>query len=82
MERRKGDDPREPAASIGDGYGAKEANGGLPSRPEVQARATRAPTDALEWENKFQPTETGKYPVDVGFIVEIERPRDHDEGWK
>lgn len=38
--------------------------------------------DAVEWENKFQLTETGKYPVDVGFIVEIERPADHAEGWE
>jgi len=27
-----------------------------------------------EWENKFQLTETGKYPVDAGLIVEIEVP--------
>jgi hypothetical protein len=27
--------------------------------------------DAFEWENKFQLTETGKYPVDVGLITEI-----------
>jgi len=38
--------------------------------------------DAWEWENKFQITETGKYPVDVGVLFEIERPRDHDEGWE
>ena len=28
----------------------------------------------LEWENKFQLTEKGKYPVDVGFLVEVEGP--------
>ncbi len=28
--------------------------------------------DAFEWENKFQLTETGKYPVDIGLITEIE----------
>ncbi len=27
-----------------------------------------------EWENKFQLTETGEYPVDVGFITELEAP--------
>jgi hypothetical protein len=36
--------------------------------------------DAFEWENRFQLTETGKYPVDVGFLLEIERPRDRAEG--
>ena len=30
--------------------------------------------DAIEWENKFQLTETGKRLVDIGFLFEIERP--------
>lgn len=38
--------------------------------------------DAWEWENKFQLTETGKYPVDLGFLLEIERPRNRDEGYE
>jgi len=38
--------------------------------------------DAWEWENKFQFTETGKYPVDVGFLFEIERPKDRSEGYE
>ena len=38
--------------------------------------------DAVEWENKFQLTETGKYPVDVGFLLEIERPKDRSEGYE
>lgn len=38
--------------------------------------------DAWEWENKFQLTPTGKYPVDVGFILEIERPKDRSEGYE
>ena len=38
--------------------------------------------DAFEWENKFQLTETGKYPVDVGWLVELERPQDRDEGYE
>lgn len=36
--------------------------------------------DAWEWENKFQLTETGEYPVDVGFVVELEHPRERSEG--
>lgn len=36
--------------------------------------------DAIEWENKFQLTETGKYPVEVGLLLEIERPKDRSEG--
>jgi hypothetical protein len=38
--------------------------------------------DAWEWENKFQLTETGQYPVDVGFLLEIERPKDRSEGYE
>ena len=79
---RKGDNPRESAASIGFGYGAKEW-----WFTEVYLKYRRGNNegikhDAVEWENKFQLTETGKYPVDVGFLVELERPRDHAEGWE
>jgi hypothetical protein len=38
--------------------------------------------DAWEWENKFQLTEQGEYPVDLGFIVELERLRDRSEGYE
>lgn len=38
--------------------------------------------DALEWENKFQLLETGKYPVDLGMLLEIERPTDRTEGYE
>jgi hypothetical protein len=36
--------------------------------------------DAVEWENKLQLTETGKYPVDLGLLIETELPRDRSEG--
>lgn len=54
---------------------------------ELYAKWHKAPGDrntfdAWEWENKFQLTETGKYPVDVGFLLEIERPRDRSEGYE
>ena len=38
--------------------------------------------DAWEWENKFQFTETGKHAVDVGLLLEIERPKDRSEGYE
>lgn len=54
---------------------------------EVAAKAQRAPGDRLqfdawEWENIFQLTERGRYPVDVGFLLEIERPQDRAEGYE
>lgn len=68
----------EQASSIGFGWGVTERwfteaylkykrKSGLGNR-----------LDAVEWENKFQLTETGKYPVDVGVLAEIEVP--HQNG--
>jgi len=46
--------------------------------------ATAAPQtfDAWEWENKFQFTETGRYPLDIGLLIEVERPKDRSEGYE
>ncbi len=79
--RPAGED-RLSATSLGFGYGASEwwftelylkyqREGSLGTR-----------FDAVEWENKFQLTETGKYPVDLGFITEIEAPRAKSEGYE
>ena len=78
----KGDEPRESAGSIGLGYGATQwwfTELYLKYKHE-QGGATHY--DAIEWENKFQLTETGKYPIDIGFLLEIERPKDRSEGWE
>jgi len=75
-------EPRESAGSLGFGYGATQhwftELYGKYERTQGEALAF----DAWEWENKFQLTEAGEYPVDLGFIVEIERPRDHAEGYE
>ena len=69
------------AASIGLGYGVTER-----WFTEVYLKYSRATGttefDAIEWENKFQLTETGKYPVDLGLLLEIERPQDRSEGYE
>lgn len=75
-------DVRESAASIGFGYGATEF-----WFTEVYGKYKRTGDngtvfDALEWENKFQLTQPGQYPVDIGFITEIERPEDRSEGYE
>lgn len=80
-KRAPGDD-QQAASSLGFGYGAREH-----WFTEVYLKWERTNPggthyDALEWENKFQLTETGEYPVDIGFIAEIERPQDHAEGWE
>jgi hypothetical protein len=79
---KKGDDPRESAASIGFGYGATDYWFTEIYAKYKRANGESAKFDAFEWENKFQLTETGKYPVDVGFLIEIERPKERAEGWE
>lgn len=71
---RDGMSDRQQATSIGFGYGATER-----WFTEVYVKYQRGGgesnhLDALEWENKFQLTETGEYPVDIGLITEIEKP--------
>jgi len=81
-DARKGGEPRESAASIGFGYGATKWWFTEIYLKYKKQNDESTKYDAIEWENKFQLTETGKYPVDVGFLLEIERPRDHAEGWE
>lgn len=38
--------------------------------------------DAWEWENRLQLTELGQYPVDVGLLFELERPKDRSQGYE
>jgi hypothetical protein len=67
-------------ASLGFGYGAKEY-----WFTEVYLKQERSgSTDAnlAEWENKFQLTETGQYPVDYGLITELEAPLGANAPWE
>ncbi|MEN9712287.1 MAG: hypothetical protein RLY90_548 [Pseudomonadota bacterium] len=76
------DGSSQTATSLGFGYGVNSW-----WFSELYAKYQRAPGeasafDAWEWENKFQLTETGQYAVDVGFLLEIERPQDRGEGYE
>jgi hypothetical protein len=71
---------RAQAASLGFGYGAKEY-----WFTEVYVKQERNGSDVAnlaEWENKFQLTDTGKYPVDAGFITELEAPLSANAPWE
>jgi hypothetical protein len=64
--------PRAYGASLGLGYGATEywfTEIYLKHESESGTGVTLA-----EWENKFQLLETGKYPLDLGLITELETP--------
>ena len=59
-------------SSLGYGIGASES-----WFSEIYLKSERDNGSELtlgEWENKFQLTESGQYPVDIGFIIEIEVP--------
>lgn len=79
---RQGDGSRDSGFAIGYGMGVRpwwfteayvvfEGASGGPARAE-----------AVEWENVFQLTETGRHAADLGFLLEVERPRDHAEGYE
>ena len=67
-------------ASIGYGYGAKEY-----WFTEIYLKQDRNGSEVAniaEWENKFQFTDTGQYPVDIGFITELEAPLSANAPWE
>ena len=70
------------AGSVGLGYGVNDV-----WFTEVYGKYVRDPGadtvfDATEWENRFRFTEAGQYPVDVGFLLEIERPTQRADGYE
>ncbi len=73
---------KQQADSIGFGYGVTEFWFTEIYLKYAREGSTGHHLDALEFENKFQLTETGKYPVDVGFITEIEIPRQNGNAYE
>ncbi len=74
------DGTRKQVTSLGFGYGATEY-----WFTEIYLKHEREGSERLtlaEWENKFQLTETGKYPVDLGLITEIEAPLHENEPYE
>ena len=67
-------------AGVGAGYGVNEY-----WFTEVYLKQERNGTqDATlaEWENKFQLTETGEYPLDLGLLTELEVPVSGKAPWE
>jgi len=74
---KQADGIRTTVHKIGYGYGATDY-----WFTEVYVTREKSGSDGLsivEWENKFQLTETGKYPVDIGLITEIEVPMNNNK---
>jgi len=80
--RGKGGDPRESQFTFGYGIGV---NRWWFTEVYVVAK-NQSPDgtyyDAVEWENKFQLTERGKYPFEAGFLIEVEKPKGPRSGWE
>ena len=68
------------AASIGYGFSATET--WFTEFYLKQERGGSQVANIGEWENKFQLTETGKYPLDLGFITEVEAPLNGQSPWE
>lgn len=71
---------RAQGVSVGYGYGAKEY-----WFTEIYLKQERNGSDVAnlaEWENKFQLTDTGEYPVDFGLITELEAPLSANVPWE
>lgn len=71
---------RVQGASIGYGYGAKEYWFTVVYLKQERDGSNIA--NLAEWENKFQLTDTGEYPVDVGLITELEAPLSASAPWE
>lgn len=71
---------REQAVSLGLGLGVTEY--WFTEVYLIRERESGEGTTLAEWENKFQLTETGKYPVDVGFITELEATLNRTETYE
>lgn len=72
----------ESAAALGFGFGATEFWFTELYLKYEKEGSQGTKLEAVEWENKFQLTEPGKYPVDVGFFAELEVPREHGEAYE
>lgn len=79
LGRQHSDEGNEDAGSLGLGWGATSY-----WFTEVYAKWDKPPggarqIEAFEWENRFQLLPTGKYPLDLGLVTELELPRESDD---
>ena len=67
-------------ASLGLGFGVREY--WFTEIYLKQERLCGITSNIAEWENKFQFTDTGEYPVDFGLITELEAPLSNNAPWE
>ncbi len=76
------DGTRVRAESLGIGYGVTSWWSAEVAAIWHKEPGERHGFDAWELENRFQLTQPGRFPVDVGLLLEIERPKDRSEGYE
>ncbi|GAB1232670.1 hypothetical protein [Ferrigenium sp. UT5] len=78
---RQPDGSDKQVGSFGFGYGVSETwFTEIYLKREIVSTAENL--TVVEWENKFQFTDTGQYPVDIGFITELEAPLSSNAPWE
>jgi hypothetical protein len=76
--------PAGEAAALGWGRGVSDAwfTEAYVQFANASAGASAGGLDAVSWENVVRLSEPGQWLVDVGALLEIERPRAASQGWK
>jgi hypothetical protein len=76
--------PAGEAAAVGWGWGVSDAwfTEAYLQLANASAGASGGGLDAVSWENVVRFSDPGQWPVDAGFMLEIERPRAGSQGWK
>jgi hypothetical protein len=75
-------DGRESAASLGVGYPVTTRWFTQPYVNFERNGGQGTSFDSFEWQNTFLLTPPGRYDFDIAFFVEVERPRERDEGYE
>ncbi len=80
QQQRSGGDGA--VTSVGLGYGVSDHWFTELYAKEARPAGDASRFDAMEWENRFLLTDPGRYPIDAGLLLEIERPAQRTEGYE
>lgn len=72
---------RNSVAEISYGYGVTKSWFTELSLDYAREPGTGTKYDAIEWENRFEITNARRFPLDIGFLAEINRFKDRSEGY-
>ena len=73
---------RESGLELGLGYGMTDYWSTEIAVKYLRENSGGTGLEAIEWENVVKLTESSRFPVEIGFVVELERPRERSEGYQ